>query len=182
MNWFVVCSRQSVRAALVMKRQMGFSHDSVIQKDSKIHCSVKPFQSANGKTHFKFDECICKLLCNYCHNELTPKSIGQRRKLSVFESSCHLPTCLSHTVKASHCLIKLLNVKQGSCEYQFFIVFALNRQGIEPESTASVADAQPTRSLIAMNPQQIIFLNLFLHLISCQFFYSDVEGIKIFFD
>ena len=23
--------------------------------------------------------------------------------LSVFESSCHLPTCLSHAVKASHC-------------------------------------------------------------------------------
>ena len=27
----------------------------------------------------------------------------QRRDLSVFESSCHLPTCLPHTIEASHC-------------------------------------------------------------------------------
>ena len=27
----------------------------------------------------------------------------QRRDLSVFESSCHLPTCLPHTAEASHC-------------------------------------------------------------------------------
>ena len=27
----------------------------------------------------------------------------QRRDLSVFESSCHLPACLPHTAEASHC-------------------------------------------------------------------------------
>ena len=27
----------------------------------------------------------------------------QRRDLSVFESSCHPPTCLPHTLEASHC-------------------------------------------------------------------------------
>ena len=41
----------------------------------------------------------------------------------------------------------------GSCEYQFFIVFDLTRRGIEPESTASVADILSTQPLIgkAMN-------------------------------
>ena len=27
----------------------------------------------------------------------------QRNDLSVFESSCHLPICLPHTMEASHC-------------------------------------------------------------------------------
>ena len=35
----------------------------------------------------------------------SPSCLGQetaKRELSVFESSCHLPTCLPHTVEASH--------------------------------------------------------------------------------
>ena len=39
----------------------------------------------------------------------------------------------------------MLNVKQESCEYQFFIVFGLNQLGMEPESAASVADALSTQ-------------------------------------
>ena len=35
----------------------------------------------------------------------------------------------------------LLNVKQISCQYQYFVVFGLTRPGIKPESTVSVADA-----------------------------------------
>ena len=36
----------------------------------------------------------------------SPSCLGyrrQRRYLSVFESSCHLPTCLPHAAEASHC-------------------------------------------------------------------------------
>ena len=44
----------------------------------------------------------------------------------------------------------MLNVKQGSCEYQFFIVFGLTGPGIEPGSTASVADVLSTRPLISL--------------------------------
>ena len=40
--------------------------------------------------------------------------------LSVFQSRCHLPTCLPHTVKALRCPYILLKVEQESCEYQFF--------------------------------------------------------------
>ena len=41
----------------------------------------------------------------------------QQRDLSVFESSCHLSSCLPHTVEASHCPFLLPNVKQESFEY-----------------------------------------------------------------
>ena len=43
----------------------------------------------------------------------------RQRDLSVFESSYHLPSRLPLTLKALHCPFILLNVKQGSCEYQF---------------------------------------------------------------
>ena len=38
----------------------------------------------------------------------------------------------------------MLNIKHGSCEYQF-LVFDLTRRGIEPESTVWLADALSTR-------------------------------------
>ena len=42
----------------------------------------------------------------------------------------------------------LLNVKQESCKYHFFIVFGVTRPGIEPDSTVSVADALSIRPLM----------------------------------
>ena len=51
----------------------------------------------------------------------SPSCLGQEtaRDLSVFESSCHLPTCLPHTTEASHCPFNCWTSKQESCEYQF---------------------------------------------------------------
>ena len=43
------------------------------------------------------DNCNCN---NISFNKLARR---QRREFSVFESSCHLPNCLSHTAEASHC-------------------------------------------------------------------------------
>ena len=42
----------------------------------------------------------------------------QQSDFSVFEPSCHLPTCLSHMVEASYFHFLLLNAEQESCEYQ----------------------------------------------------------------
>ena len=65
----------------------------------------------------------------------------------TFQSSSNAATCLPHAVEASHSVLslKLLNVKQGSCEYLILIVFGLTRPGIEPDSTASVSNALFTR-------------------------------------
>ena len=41
---------------------------------------------------------------------------------SVFESRCHVPTCLPRTVLASRCPLFMLNVKQRSCECQLIFV------------------------------------------------------------
>ena len=55
---------------------------------------------------------------------------------SAFESSCHLPTMRSTKHDGGFTLsIFLLNVKQGSCKYQY----GLTRPEIEPESIVSVS-------------------------------------------
>ena len=41
--------------------------------------------------------------CNYILLTKLPWFRKERRVLPVFESSCHLPTCLPHTVEAAHC-------------------------------------------------------------------------------
>ena len=45
----------------------------------------------------------CNCNCNYIFIHQVALARRQRRDLSVFESSCHLPICLPHTMEASHC-------------------------------------------------------------------------------
>ena len=73
----------------------------------------------------------------------------QRRELSVFASNCHLPTCLPHTVEASHCPC-IAGRQAGKLSIPIFKVFGLTRPGSEPVSTVSVADALLTRPLISL--------------------------------
>ena len=47
----------------------------------------------------------------------------QRRDLSVFESSCHLPTCLSHTVEASHCPFNCWTSSREAVNTNFYSVW-----------------------------------------------------------
>ena len=49
----------------------------------------------------------------------SPSCLRQETGKGPFESSCHLPICLPHTVGASHSPFLLLNAKQGSCDYLF---------------------------------------------------------------
>ena len=88
----------------------------------------------------------------------------------TFRSSSQAATCppVYHTRRRLHTVpliaerqagklcgtYQLLNVKQGSCEYQF-LVFGLTRPGIEPKSTALVADALSLRPLISYHWRSI---------------------------
>ena len=61
--------------------------------------------------------------CNYIFIQ-SPSCLARRQRsdLSVFKSSCHLPTCLYHIRWRLHTIPYMLNFpyKQGSYEYQFF--------------------------------------------------------------
>ena len=47
----------------------------------------------------------------------------QQRNLSGFESSCHLPTSLPHTVEAAHCPFNLLTSSKEAVFTNIFVVF-----------------------------------------------------------
>ena len=69
-----------------------------------------------------------------------------KSRSSVFESKCHLPTCLPQKVKASQftLFLLMLKIKQGSLECRCLWSFGLTRRGIELDPTVLVADAQFT--------------------------------------
>ena len=69
----------------------------------------------------------------------------ERKNLSVFNSCCHLLTCLPHTVEATHCLFYSKH-QAGKSWIPIFIVFDLTRSDIEIVSTDSLADALSTTS------------------------------------
>ena len=52
----------------------------------------------------------------------------QRRDLSVFESRCHLPTCLPHTAEASHCPFDCLTSSRKAVNTNFYSLW-LNPTG-----------------------------------------------------
>ena len=60
---------------------------------------------------------ICKILITSLFTKLT-MARGQRSQVLVFESSCHLPSCLP-TRWRLHTVL-MLNVNQGSCETSFY--------------------------------------------------------------
>ena len=69
------------------------------------------------------------------------------RYLLVFESCCHLPP-VYYTRQMLHIVPLIAERQAGKLGISIFIVFGLTRPGIEPQSTASIADALSTRPLI----------------------------------
>ena len=68
------------------------------------------------------------------------------------QSSNKAANCLLHLEEVSYCHFLWLNIKKESCEYHFYIL-GFTRQGIEPESTVSVAVDLSMRLLISeLNP------------------------------
>ena len=63
-----------------------------------------------------------------------------------FLSRCHLPPMSTTSRLYLHSVPLMLNILQGSCEYQFLKSFGMNRQGNEPTSTDRKAYALTTTS------------------------------------
>ena len=74
----------------------------------------------------------------------------------AFRSSNQATTCLPvyHTRPRLHTVRLIAEVKQESCEYQL-LVFGLIQQGIEHESTASVADALSIQEPWVLEPAPV---------------------------
>ena len=60
----------------------------------------------------------------------------QLSELLVFESSCHLSTCLPHTVETSNCFF-IAERQASKLQKPIFIVFGLSGRGIKPMSIVS---------------------------------------------
>ena len=108
---------------------------------------------------------IAGINCNYLF--IRQVALAKRQHAGTFrsfESSCHMPICLAHTVEASHSPVLLLNVKKKSFVYQFLWSLGLIRPGIQPESTVSVAEALSVRPLISIKVDlhSIRFSSVFL--------------------
>ena len=86
----------------------------------------------------------------------------------TFRSSSQAATCPSvyHTRWKLHTVPLIAERQVGKLWIPIFIVFGLTRPGIEPESTASVADALSTRPPIGISDNtSYIFENNFLFFI-----------------
>ena len=79
-----------------------------------------------------------------------PNCRGQKtaKRSTVFESSCPLSTCVIIYGGGFTLSFFIIEREVGKLEKAIFLVFGLNRPGIEPRSTVSVADALWTRPLI----------------------------------
>ena len=89
----------------------------------------------------------------------------------TFRSSSQAATCPSvyHTRRRLHTVPLIAERRAGKLWIPIFIVFGLTRPGIEPKSTASVADAlftQPPIVQVAFRPEstKIIKENVFKNL------------------
>ena len=85
--------------------------------------------------------------CNYILFTKLPWPGDSER---TFRSSSQAATCPSvyHTQWRLHTVPFIAECQAGKLRIPIFIVFGLTRPGIEPVSTASVADALSTRPLI----------------------------------
>ena len=88
----------------------------------------------------------------------------------TFRSSSQAATCPSvyHTRWRLHTVPLIAERQAGKLWIPIFIVFGLNRPGIEPVSTASVADALSTRPLIGCKSKENLRVDYYLLLKYCR--------------
>ena len=97
----------------------------------------------------------CRLSCRYvincnCNYIFFTKLPWPGDSEGTFRSSSQAATCppVYHTRRKLHTVPLIAEREAGKLWIPIFIVFGLTRPGIEPESTASVADALSNRLLI----------------------------------
>ena len=104
---------------------------------------------AEGRWNYRlFLQVIVTVIkCLYCNcncNYRLLNCLWQWDSEGTFRSWSQATCCLPHSVEASHCCLQSwTSIKEAV--YTNFIVFGLTQLGIEPESTATVADAPSTR-------------------------------------
>ena len=86
--------------------------------------------------------------CNYIFIHKIALARWQPRGVSVIESSCLLPACLLHTVKASRSSFQNCRTSSRVAVKTSFIVFDFIGAGVELKSIVSVADSHSTEPLI----------------------------------
>ena len=94
-----------------------------------------------------FNRFACFCNCNYI---LFTKLPWPGDSKGTFRFSSQAATCppVYHTRRRLHTVPLIAERQAGKLRIPIFLVFGLTRPGIEPESTASVADALSTRPLI----------------------------------
>ena len=61
---------------------------------------------------------LCTLCYALIHQDFLDRR--QRKGVSVLESRCHLPTCLPHTVEASHCPLNCWKSSRKTVNFNFY--------------------------------------------------------------
>ena len=79
--------------------------------------------------------------------------------LTSFALATALRPLVYHARRRLHTLPLIAGPHAGKLSIRIFVVFGLTRPGIEPESTASVADAISTRPLIVLVYVQLAVVN-----------------------
>ena len=104
------------------------------------------------ETIFLMILCVKQCNCN-CNYIIFTKLPWPGDSEGTFRSSSQAATCppVYHTRRRLHTVPFNAERQAGKLWIPIFIVFGLTRPGIEPESTASVADALSTRPLIGFS-------------------------------
>ena len=112
-----------------------------------VNPKLKILQFRTRTTYWLCSHYIYHCNCNYI---LFTKLPWPGDSEGTFRSSSQATTCLPvyHTRRRLHTVPFNAEGQAGKLWIPIFMVFGLTRPGIEPESTASVADALSTRPLI----------------------------------
>ena len=105
----------------------------------------------NLRVDYYFPEVIVIVICNCnCNYILFTKLPWPGDSERTFRSSSQAATCppVYHSRRRLHTFPLIAERQAGKLRIPIFIVFGMTRPGIEPKSTASVADALTTRPLI----------------------------------
>ena len=89
--------------------------------------------------------CLILIVINFIHQVPWP---GDNEEIFRTLSQAATSSPVYHTRQRLHAVPLIAESQAGELQISIFIVFGLTRPGIEPESTASVADALSTQPLI----------------------------------
>ena len=110
-------------------------------KDKLVYLETSPnycVENPDTGKNFEFNrQRINMVNCNYIFILQVVSARRQQNDSLIFESRCHLPACLPHSVEASQCPLYCRTSNREAVNTNF-IIFDFARPRIELESTVSV--------------------------------------------